>query len=293
MTAAKHHIVLTSPDHYEVSYTINPWMRPEEWARDPAAAHRAAVACWQALTERLRQAGMAIEVVPAEPGLPDMVFPANSAIVLDGRALLARFRYPERQGEEARFRRFFDGLVRRGLLSAVELLPTGVVQEGAGDCLWDATRQLFWAGFGPRSEVASLSHIRSCFGQEVVGLNLITPHFYHLDTCLSVLSGGEIVYFPAAFSADALAALADIVPPDLHIVATAGEASAFSLNAVNIGRDLIMPPPSPRLRTILHERGYRCLDVDLSSFTLSGGAAYCMTLRLDLVSRACSRKAAE
>ena len=37
------------------------------------------------------------------PGLPDMVFPANAAVVLNGRAIVARFRHYERQGEERHF----------------------------------------------------------------------------------------------------------------------------------------------------------------------------------------------
>ena len=73
-------------------------------------------------------------------GLPDLVFPANAAIVLDGRALVARFRHPERQGEEAVFRAAFQDLKARGLLADVIELPDGVLQEGAGDCIWDADR---------------------------------------------------------------------------------------------------------------------------------------------------------
>ena len=35
------------------------------------------------------------------------------------------------------------------------------------------------------------------------------------------------------------------------------------------------------LRATLAERGYAVVDVDLAPFILSGGGAYCMTLRLD------------
>ena len=43
-----------------------------------------------------------------------------------------------------------------------------------------------------------------------------------------------------------------------------------------------MAEPAPRLRARLTERGYRVIGVDLSEFILSGGGAFCMTLRLDL-----------
>ncbi|MDA8232581.1 MAG: arginine deiminase-related protein [Magnetospirillum sp.] len=274
-------IVMASPEWYEVSYTINPWMRPDEWGRDRDGARQRAQAQWDALADRLRRAGMTVEVVPAAPGLPDLVFPANSAVVLDRRALLARFRRPERRGEEACFLRFFEDLRRRGLIDHVQRMPDGIFQEGAGDCLWDSSRGLFWGAHGPRSAPESLDHIAGFFDAPVVGLELITDRFYHLDTCFSVLSGGEIVYFPPALSRESREAVAERVPPEQRIVATEDEAHAFSLNAICLGHDLIMTPPPPRLRAMLEERGYRCIGIDLSSFVLSGGASFCMTLRLD------------
>ena len=62
-----------------------------------------------ACARAIAAAGGAVETVPAVAGLPDLVFPANAAIVLDGRVLLARFRCPERQGEEAVFTRGLRG----------------------------------------------------------------------------------------------------------------------------------------------------------------------------------------
>jgi len=285
-------LVMTCPDSYEISYAINPWMDPAAWRRDGAEGLATARRQWAALADRLRELGMAIEVVPAAPGLPDLVFPANAAIVLDRRALLARFRHPERRGEEACFLRFFEDLKAKGHLDLVTPMPEGVFQEGAGDCLWDDARQLFWAGWGPRSSRASLPVIEGFFGRPVVGVELVTERFYHLDTCFSVLSGGEILYFPGALSAHAQGEVAARVPPESRIEASAEEAASFGLNAVNIGRDLVMAAAPPRLKAILEERGYRCWPVALSAFILSGGASFCMTLRLDRVSAIARRDAA-
>ena len=49
-------------------------------------------------------------------GLPDLVFTANAAVVLDGKALLARFRHPERQGEESIVERAFHRLKAAGFI---------------------------------------------------------------------------------------------------------------------------------------------------------------------------------
>ena len=149
------HILLVAPTHYEVRYAINPWMEPERWLRDAAGFGAQARRSFDALAAALRAAGCRLTVIDGAPGLPDMVFPANAGVVLDGRLLLARFRHPERQGEEAPFARAFAALREAGVLREVATLPAGVFQEGAGDCLWDATRGLFWVGWGQRSNRAS------------------------------------------------------------------------------------------------------------------------------------------
>ncbi len=124
------HFLLTDPRHFNVSYRINPWMEPGAWSVEDAAA---ASAGSRALRDAILSAGGTVELIDAVPGLPDLVFPANAAVVLDGKVLLARFRHPERQGEEAVFRAAFEDLRARGLVREILELPEGVLQEGAGD----------------------------------------------------------------------------------------------------------------------------------------------------------------
>ena len=277
-------LLMTDPAHFGVSYAINPWMRPGEWLLDEAGHRRSALQAWDALRAALNEAGADVEVIAGAAGWPDMVFPANAAVVLDGRALLARFKCDERRGEEGYFRAGFDTLNARGLLSEIIALPVGVVHEGAGDGIWDARRRLFWVGYGQRSDAAAASVVADTFGQEVLALELKTPRFYHLDTCFCPLSGGEVLYYPPAFTRDALARIRDRIEPDMLIEAEDDAAAAFCVNAVSLGRTVVMAEAPPRLRARLMERGYRVSEVDLAPFILSGGAAFCMTLRLDHVS---------
>jgi arginine dihydrolase len=272
---------MTDPEHFEVSYVINPWMRPEAWRHAPERNRAASREAWVALAEALRGAGAKSEVLPGAPGVPDMVFAANSGVVLDRRALLARFRCSERRPEEPLFREAFQALRRSGLLEEVAELPEGLFQEGAGDCVWDPARGHFWAGHGQRSLREAIPHVAGFFGREAVPLELASPRFYHLDVCFCPLSGGEVLFYPGAFSPAAVREIQDRVPADLRLEATGEEAGLLCLNAVNIDRTVVMARTSARLRAVLAERGYRCVELDLSPFILSGGAAFCMTLRLD------------
>ncbi len=276
-------LMMIDASHFEVSYVINPWMKPSAWSEDREGYFRAAQAASAALAKALAAAGAEVIRSEGAPGLPDMVFPANAAIVLDRRALVARFRFPERRGEEPLFLKAFESFKARGLLDVVEQFPQGCFQEGAGDCIWDATRQRFWAGFGQRSNREAIGVIEEFFGAPITPLELVSPRFYHLDTCFLSLSGGEVVYYPKAFSRDALAAIHAAVPKDMQIEASDEDAAGFCVNAVNFDRQIVMAKPRDGLRAKLGERGYTVTGIDLSPFIMAGGGAYCMTLRLDRV----------
>lgn len=277
-------ILLVEPNHYNVSYSINPWMDPAGWSRDPHSMTSQARTSFDALRDALRRAGFRTVVVSGTAGQPDMVFPANAAIVLDGRALLARFRFPERQGEEAPFAGIFDKLRSDGLIDDVALLPEGCFQEGAGDCIWDASRGHFWAGFGPRSTRAAIDRVTRHFGKEVVALELATEQSYHLDVGFCPLSGGEILYYPPALTTEALRTLRARVPASLRIEASADDLRHFSVNAVNHNDQIVMARTTTSLRETLARRGYHLQEIDMAPFMLSGGGVYCMTLRLDRTS---------
>ncbi|TAJ68509.1 MAG: amidinotransferase [Phenylobacterium sp.] len=270
--------LMTDPSCFDVSYRINPWMDPKGWTPAHAAAARAGSA---ALRAALIAAGAHVETIGAVKGLPDLVFPANAAVVLDGKVLLARFRHAERQGEEPVFRSVFQRLKTRGLVHEIVDLPDGLFHEGAGDAIWDAERRFFWCGYGPRSSQGAIPFIRKTFGHETVALELATEQFYHLDTCFCPLAGGKVLYYPAAFTPQALAAIHARVPEHQRIEATAAEAAAFCVNAVNLDAKVIMARAPDSLKAKLRARGYSLVEVDLDPFILSGGASYCMTLRLD------------
>ena len=77
--------------------------------------HATAVRQWAGLHRTLLANGAAIETIEPEPGLPDLVFTANAAVVLDRKALLARFFHPERQREQPVLMAAFRALAGAGL----------------------------------------------------------------------------------------------------------------------------------------------------------------------------------
>jgi N-dimethylarginine dimethylaminohydrolase len=279
--------LMCAPQHFAVTYSINPWMDPKAWADSGGAALAATAARqWADLHEVLIANGAAIETVEPAPGLPDLVFTANAAVVLDRKALLARFRHRERQGEQPVFADAFRALAARGLLDAVIEIPEGLAHEGAGDCIWDRQRRMFWMGSGFRSDVASALVIEATFGAPCLPLALADPNFYHLDTCFSALPCGSVIYYPAAFTAEALNLIHDHVAPAQRIALSAADAARFAANCVAFDGVIVMSACSATLRRTLEARGYAVVATPLHAFLRSGGSACCLTLRLDLTRQA-------
>ena len=145
-STARPRFLMCRPQYYAVSYSINPWMDPQGWASAGNDLWDMADRQWAAFHDALLGKGATIEFVDPKPDLPDLVFTANAAIVLDGKALLSRFRYPERKRQEPIFADTFHGLRAQAEIEDVVELPADMILEGAGDCIWDHQRQQFWMG---------------------------------------------------------------------------------------------------------------------------------------------------
>src|SRR5262249_21747152 len=150
-----------------------------------------------------------------------------------------RFRNPERQREEPYYRAAFEELRRRKLIDLIVGLPPGLTLEGASDCAWDRTRRLFWMGYGPRSCLTSASLVADVFGTEVVALELQDGRFYHVDTALCTLTGGEVMYVPHAFSTSARNAIRERVNGDLQIEIGGEDSLSLAANAVCLGKTIV------------------------------------------------------
>ena len=284
-------ILMCAPDHFAVAYTINPWMNPASWQNENRVLAAIAWQEWQALRDTLARLGAEIEFVPPVRGLPDLVFTANAAVVMDRTVLLARFRHPERTGEEAHYTRAFETLRARGIVDRIVELPDGIVHEGAGDCVWDRTRRIFWMGHGPRSDAAAAPVIARTFGVETIPLELPDPRFYHMDTTLCPLTQGELMYFPGGFTRAGLAEIHARVTPELRVEIDAEDAATLTGNAVCLGDAIVCSAMSADLRRRLEARGYTVHLSPLGAFRRSGGSAFCLTLRLDHETKGAGRPA--
>ncbi len=257
--------LMCPPEHFAVTYAINPWMEPEK-PTDAALAMRQ----WARLRQVYLDLGHHVRVIEPVPGLPDMVFAANGATVAAGKVLGARFRHPQRAGEADAYLDWFHDS------GYTEVRTPEYVHEGEGDILFAGGTLL--AGYGFRSDQGVAAELADLFGLPVVSLRLVDPRFYHLDTALCVLDADTAMYYPAAFDDAGRAAIAAQFSE--LIEAKDEDAEVLGLNAVSDGRHVILPAKAAGLAARLSERGFEPIAVDMSELLKGGGGPKCCTLEL-------------
>lgn len=256
--------LMCRPEHFAVTYAINPWMRP-----DLPVDRERALAQWEALRTAYLDLGHRVDLLDPLPGLPDMVYAANGATVAGGRVLGARFRHPERAGEAAAHRAWFAG-------AGFAPVEPEFVNEGEGDLL--VAGDVVLAGSGFRTDPRAHAEAARVLDRPVVAVELVDPQFYHLDTALAVLDDATIAWFPGAFTPASQAVLRARYPG--AVVATAADAAVLGLNAVSDGRHVVLPAAAHDLAAALAGRGFVPVPVDLSELLLGGGGPKCCTLEV-------------
>jgi len=257
------------PTYFTVDYKINPWMDPT----GPVDTELA-IAQWTTLVETYRSLGHSVDFIDPIPGLPDMVFAANGATVIDGAVLGVSFTHPERAAEGPAYLSWF----------AENGFPTHAAKatnEGEGDIL--LTSDYLLAGTGFRTDLAAHAEAQELFGRPVITLQLVDPRFYHLDTALTVLgpkgSGRpEVAYLPEAFSDGSRRVLSRLFPDAIH--ARIADAEVLGLNATSDGRRVVLPVQAPGLAAQLASHGYEPIPLDVSELLKAGGGPKCCTLEV-------------
>src|SRR6266568_1197892 len=263
--ASARRYLMCPPEHFAVTYAINPWMEPAK-PTDGATAMRQ----WARLREVYLGLGHDVRIVEPVAGLPDMVFAANGATVAGGKVLGARFRYPQRAGEAGAYLDWFLGS------GYTEVRTPERVHEGEGDILFAGGTLL--AGYGFRTDQAVAAELAALFGLPVLSLRLVDPRFYHLDTALCVLDASTAMYYPAAFDDAGRAAIAAHFAE--LIEAKDEDAEVLGLNAVSDGRHVVLPAQAAGLAAQLRDRGFEPVRVDMSELLKGGGGPKCCTLEL-------------
>lgn len=269
-------VLLTTPEHFQVQYVINPHMVGHEGSVDPQRA----MTQWTILQEAYTRLGLDVQTLSGRPGLPDMVFCANQTLPFlhpDGRPgiVASRMASSQRAPEVDVYVDFFRSSGYEVL--RLESMGEGYF-EGMGDALWQNGIRRLWGGFGFRTDRTAYEELAERLEAEVCVLGLDDPDFYHLDTCLSILDGDTALYYPGAFRPEGI----ELLRAGFSRLIEAPEDEARGLFACNAhcpdGHNVLIQ----RGCTVTNERllaaGYEPIELDTDEFLKSGGSVFCMKL---------------
>lgn len=269
-------VLLTTPDHFDVQYVINPHMEGHIGDIDRARARQQ----WEALRDAYATLDLDIAVMDGAADLPDMVFCANQTLPSIDPAtgqkdvILSRMHAPERSPEVAHYAAYFEAAG----YTVHALYDDPHTFEGMGDALWHAGRRLLWGGYGFRTDGAAYEPISDTLDVPIVLLRLEDPDFYHLDTCLSILDESTALIYPGAFDDEGLRMLSAL----FDTLIKADEQEARDLFAVNAhcpdGQHVLIQDGCTHTIEALRNAGFTPVPLDTSEFLKAGGSVFCMKL---------------
>ena len=292
-------VLMGDPTYFSIRAGANPHTRTA-WGRRKSVDRNKAIAQWHAFAHLLGGFDVRVLVVPADPRLTGLVYPANAGFlfpldatlpVTDKPFYLANL-LPARAGEQPVYERF---LIQCGFRTAhlqarfegeADFFPVGkhyVFTYGRVE----AQRFRFRFGvppyervYGFRSEIGALSALQQIVGDtEVIPLELCNEAYYHGDTVLCAFGPERrflLAYLDALLPAAALR-LQSFFKDDL-IPLSAADAALYAANSFMLSRGgkqyLFMPAGvSETLQRQVSERGVEPVVIDVSEFLRKGGGA--------------------
>jgi len=207
----------------------------------------------------LTELGAKVEVLPAEPDLPDSVFVEDPAIVLDEIAVITRMGALSRRGEHETLAR---ALAKYRELRHIE--EPGTLEGG------DVMRvgKTLYVGYSRRTNVAGIQQLAGILhplGYFVVPVEV--RGCLHLKSACCYLGEDAVLANQAWMDPDALCGLRilDVEEPR-------------GANALRIGDTVLMPAAFPRTCELLERSGFRARTIDNSEMLKAEAGVTCTSL---------------
>jgi dimethylargininase len=209
--------------------------------------------------EILAELGAKVEILAAEPDLPDSVFVEDPAIILDEIAVMTRMGALSRRGEGESLAR---ALTRyRELRYIVE---PGTLEGG------DVMRigKTLYVGYSRRTNVAGIQQLATMLhplGYFVVPVEV--RGCLHLKTACTYVGEDTILANRAWMDADAFCSLKFLDVPEPR-----------GANALRIGETVVMPAAFPRTCDLLERSGFQVRRIDNTELLKAEAGVTCTSL---------------
>ena len=221
-----------------------------------------------AYEDALRSAGFQVIRLPDLPDHPDGVFVEDTALLLDGHAIITRPGAASRASE--------TGSTADGLAGQFDMHRVTDGYVDGGDVL--RIGSTLYVGLSTRTDATGIASLKSiCRG---IGFDVVQAD---LRDCLHLKTGATLagpdqagtpvlLYNPRSVDP---AQFADVDPLAVD------EAEPAAANCLRVGGDLILPAGNPRTAERLRQRGFSVIEVDVSELQKAEAGVTCMSLVLN------------
>jgi dimethylargininase len=215
----------------------------------------------QAYEELLRQLGVRVISLPAEPDLPDSVFVEDAAVIVDEIAVMTRMGAESRRGETESLARALSRYRRLKFMEAPATLDGGDVMR---------IGRTFFVGASSRTNADGISGLREIlapYGYQVKGVEV--KGCLHLKSGCSYIGRNSVLVNRSWIDAAQLEGCNLIDVP---------AAEPTAANALLIEDVVINPVSFPQTKAMLEERGFNVRAIDVSELQKAEGGVTCTSL---------------
>jgi dimethylargininase len=213
----------------------------------------------EAYCAALRQAGVEVEVLPASEAYPDSCFMQDPALVVRGRAVIARPGAPSRRGEEE-----LVAPLLRERLPTVKIHAPGTLEGGDVLVLPDHV----YVGRSDRTNTEGIEQLRAALHPLPVD-EIPVAGLLHLLSGVTYLGGNTLL------AVRSMADRREFAGMDVLLVQ---DDEAYACNALGLGEYVVAPEGYDKTIAMLRGHGFRVLPVPVGEFTKADGGVTCLSL---------------
>jgi dimethylargininase len=216
--------------------------------------------------DALRECGLAVTTLPADPACPDSTFVEDTAVLTERVAVLTRPGAAGRQGEVAGIAPVINGFFS----STVTIEPPGTL-DGGDIC---EAEQHFFIGLSHRTNeegaaqltahLARVGYTASCLDIRAMGSIL------HLKSGVCYIGDNTLVVMEEMANHEQFRVYDRISIP---------AEEAYAANCVSVNDHVLVAAGFPNVLVSLSKRGFNPLVLEMSEFRKMDGGLSCLSLR--------------
>jgi dimethylargininase len=212
-----------------------------------------------AYVSALAAIGVTIDTLDADGAHPDCVFVEDTAVIIDGVALITQPGAPSRRGETAS--------VAAALARHVEIVRmTGEATVDGGDCMRIGTT--LYVGASARTNGAGIARLTDVFSRLRVVTVWLPANVLHLKCVCTPLGDDRMLLAEGSLAPAAFDARVIQVPAE----------ETYAANAVAVGSHVIAADGFPRTLDALASAGFTVHPVPVSEVRKADGSLTCQSL---------------